>query len=55
MAIALTIGIMFLIFGFIMYMRAHGPYTFIDDINPMAYVVIGVIVLINCGIHFLIS
>lgn len=55
MAIALTIGIMCVFFGFIIYMIEDGPHTFLDDINALSYMIIGIIVLINCGIHFLIS
>lgn len=55
MGIALTIGIMLLIFGFIIYMREKGPYTFLDDIHPGMYIVIGAVVLINCLVHFLLG
>lgn len=55
MDIALTIGIMFVIFGVVGWMQNEGPSTFLDDIYPQAYVVVGVIVLINCLIHFLIA
>ena len=55
MGIALTIGIMFLILGFITYMQDNGPYTLLDDISPQMYIFIGVVVLINCLIHFLIA
>ena len=55
MGIALTIGIMFLIFGTIDYMRDNGPYTILDDIGPQMYIVIGVIVLINIMIHIFIE
>ena len=55
MGIALTIGITFLLFGFIGCMQEHGPSTFLDDIKPSSYVFIGVLVLINCLIHFLIA
>lgn len=55
MGIALTIGIMFLIFGFIAYMQDNGPYTILDDIGPQLYIVIGVVVLINVMIHIFIE
>lgn len=55
MGIALTIGIMFLIFGFIDYMQDKGPYTILDDIGPQMYIFIGVVVLINCMIHIFIE
>ena len=55
MDVALTIGIMFVVFGFIVYMREEGPKTLLDDIHPVAYIIIGAIVLINCGIHVLIE
>lgn len=55
MGIALTIGIMFLIFGIIAYMQDNWPYTELDDIAPQLYIVIGVIVLINCMIHIFIE
>jgi hypothetical protein len=50
---ALTIGIMFLLFGFIGYMQEEGPSTFLDRIHPFAYILLGGMVLINCLIHFL--
>ncbi len=55
MGIALTIGIMFSIFGVIGWMQNEGPSTFLDDIYPQVYVAIGVMVLINCLIHYLIA
>lgn len=55
MSIALTIGIMFLLFGFIGIMQEEGPYTFIDRIHPFAYVLIGFIIIVNCFIHYLIG
>ena len=55
MGIALTIGIMFVFFGIIICMMEKGPYTFLDEIHPAVYIAIGVMVLINCGIHFLIA
>ena len=55
MGIALTIGIMFLFFGFIGYMQEDGPYTFLDRIRPFAYVIIGAMVLINVLVHFLLT
>ena len=53
MGIALTIGIMLTLIGFFDWMRDEGPCTFIDDFNGI-YMIAGVIVLINCFIHFLI-
>ena len=55
MGIALTIGIMLTLLGFIWYMRDEGPWTILDDIPSHVYIFIGVIILINCFIHFLIS
>lgn len=55
MVIALTIGIMFLIFGTIGYMQEKGPNTILDDIDPQMYIVIGVFVLINLMIHIFIE
>lgn len=55
MGIALTIGIMFVIFGVINYVQDYGPYTIIDDIGPELYITFGVIVLVNCLVHYLIS
>lgn len=55
MGIALTIGIMFLIFGTIAFIQDNVPYTILDDIAPQSYIVIGVIVLINCMIHIFIE
>lgn len=55
MGIALTIGIMFLIFGFIAFMKDKGPYTILDDIGPQLYFVIGVIILLNVMIHIFIE
>lgn len=55
MGIALTIGIMFVFFGFIRYMQENGPCTFLDDIQPGLYVLIGVLVIINCLVHFLLT
>lgn len=55
MGIALTIGIMCLIFGFIICMMEKGPYTFLDEIHPSMYIVIGVAVLINVLVHFLLG
>lgn len=55
MEIALTIGIMFLIFGFIKYMQEDGPSTFLDDLRPVSYILMGALVLINCLIHVLIK
>ena len=55
MVIALTIGIMFLIFGTIGYMQEEWPSTILDDIDPQMYIVIGVIVLINLMIHIFIE
>lgn len=55
MGIALTIGIMFVFFGIIICMKENGPYTFLDDIHPAMYIVMGVVVLINCLIHFLLE
>ena len=55
MGIALTIGIMFVFFGIIICMTEKGPYTFLDDIHPATYIVMGVAVLINCLIHFLLE
>ena len=55
MVIALTIGIMFLIFGTIGYMQEEWPNTILDDIDPQMYIVIGVIVLINLMIHIFIE
>ena len=52
MGIALTIGIMFVFFGIIICMTEKGPYTFLDDIHPAMYIVMGVAVLINCLVHF---
>ena len=51
MGIALTIGIMLTLIGFFDWMRDEGPVTFIDDFSGIVYMVIGVIVLINCLIH----
>lgn len=53
MGIALTIGIMFLLFGFIGYMQDEGPSTFLDRLHPFAYILLGIAVLINCLIHFM--
>lgn len=53
MRIALTIGIMFLIFGIIGWIQEDGPYTFLDWIHPCLYVIIGIMVLINCLVCFL--
>ena len=55
MGIALTIGIMFVFFGIIICMTEKGPYTFLDDIHPAMYIVMGVAVLINCMVHFLLA
>lgn len=55
MSIALTIGIMFLFFGFIGYMQDEGPSTFLDRIHPFEYILISFIILINCFIHYLIE
>lgn len=55
MGIALTIGIMFVLFGIIICMTEKGPYTFLDDIHPATYIVMGVAVLINCLVHFLLG
>jgi hypothetical protein len=55
MGIALTIGIMIVIFGVINYVQKNGPYTILDDIEPGLYIILGVIVLINCFVHYLIS
>lgn len=55
MGIALTIGIMFVFFGIIICMMEKGPYTFLDEIHPSMYIVMGVAVLINCLVHFLLG
>jgi hypothetical protein len=55
MGIALTIGIMFLLFGIIICMTEKGPYTFLDDIHPATYIVMGVAVLINCLVYFMLE
>ena len=55
MGITLTIGIMFVFFGIIICMMEKGPYTFLDEIHPAMYIVTGVVVLINCLVHFLIA
>ena len=55
MGIALAIGITLILIGFFDWMRDEGPSTFIDDFNGMLYMAIGVMVLINCLIHYLIS
>lgn len=52
MGITLTIGIMCVFFGIIICMMEKGPYTFLDDIHPAMYIVMGVAVLINCLVHF---
>lgn len=54
MGIALTIGIVFVIFGVIGWMQNEGPRTFLDDIYPQSYVTLGVMVLIECLVHYLI-
>lgn len=55
MGIALTIGIILTLIGFFDWMRDEGPVTFIDDFSGIVYMVIGVIVLINCLIHAIIA
>ena len=55
MGIALTIGIMFGFFGIIICMTEKGPYTFLDDIHPAMYIVMGATVLINCLVYFLLG
>ena len=55
MGVALTIGIMFVFFGIIIGMTEKGQYTFLYDIHPATYIVMGVAVLINCLIHFLLE
>ena len=55
MSIALTIGIMFVIFGYFDYRREHGRRTIIDDIcNYGTYTFTGIIVLLCCFVHYLI-
>ena len=54
MGIALTIGIMLTLIGFFDWMRDEGPCTFIDDFSGIVYMIIGVMVLINCLIHAII-
>lgn len=55
MGIALTIGIMLILIGFFDLMRDIGPVTFLDDFSGILYMVLGVIVLINCFIHAIIA
>lgn len=55
MSIALTIGIMFVVFGVINYIQDNGPYTILDKIGPELYITFGVSVLVNCLAHYLIS
>lgn len=55
MGIALTIGIMFVFFGIIICIMEKGPYTFLDEIHPAIYIAMGVAVLINCLVHFLLG
>lgn len=55
MGIVLTIGIMFVFFGIIICMIEKGPYTFLDEIHPVTYIFMGVTVLINCLVHFLLG
>lgn len=54
MGIALTIGIMFVVFGIIDYAQDNGPYTILDKIEPQLYIAFGVAVLVNCLAHYLI-
>ena len=36
-------------------MTEKGHYMFLDDIHPAMYIVMGVVVLINCLVHFLLG
>lgn len=55
MSIALTIGIMLVIFGYFDYMQEHGRRTIIDDIcHYGVYIPAGIIVLLCCFVHYLI-
>jgi len=55
MSIAITIGIMFLLFGFILFMREDFPIDNIfEELHPRSYLFIGITVLINCLVYYLI-